>query len=100
MVNKGKLFCDRLSKLIAWFDPEFKNPMETAEDILYDLKNTIENSKCPTCDERDEDRGDEIVIKTSKKNYPASLWTCPACNVTTTIKNKLNHERTDKHKKI
>ena len=58
MVNKDKLFCDRLSKLIVWFDPEFKNPMETAEDILYDLKNMIENSKCPTCDE---DSEDEIV---------------------------------------
>ena len=75
MANRDKLICGRLSKYSK----------EAAEDILCNLKKNY-----------DEDE----IIKSPKKKYPASLWTCPACNVATTMKNKPNHERTDKHKKL
>jgi len=36
----------------------------------------------------------------TKKVYKPKMWTCEACNYTCTIKNKTNHERTDKHNNI
>ena len=95
-----KIFCKRLSDLIKWYDPEFKYPNRTAKDILRDLKNTIENSKCSTCDESDEVTDNEIVIKSQIKKYPPKILSCDICNVTFTSKNRLNHERTDKHKNM
>ena len=85
-----KYFCHRISELIEWCDPEF------VKDILQDLNNKNENSDCPTCDESDEDA---IVVK-SRKKYSTKMWTCPACNVTCTTKNRLNHERCYKHQNM
>ena len=100
MANRDKIFRRKLTALIEWYDPEFKFPTKTAKEILRDLKSTIENSNCPTCGESDEDSDDDEIIKPHKKRYRPKMWTCPACNVTTTTKNRLNHERTDKHKKM
>ena len=91
-----KMFRKRLSDLIKWYDPDFKYPNKTAEDILRDLKNTIENSNCSTCDESD----DKEIVKPFSKKYPPKIWKCNVCDVTTTQLNRLNHERTDKHKKM
>ena len=95
MVNQDKIFCKRLSDLIEWYDPEFKFRKETAKNVLVDLKNKIENSNCPTCDEDE----DEVIIKSRKKitKYPPKLWTCPECDVTITTKNRVSHTRSNKH---
>ena len=93
MVNLPRL---ELSELIQHYYPEIKSPDDLVEYILQEIQNKITSDNCPTCDESDEDE----IIKSPKKKYPASLWTCPACNVATTMKNKPNHERTDKHKKL
>ena len=89
-MNLDKLFRKRLSDLIKWYDPEFKYPSKKAKDILHDLKNTIENSNCPTCDESDQ--------KSHKNKYPPQIWTCDECNVTISAKNKVNHKRSNRHK--
>lgn len=94
MVNQDKIFRKRVEDLIEWYDPEFKSRKETAKDLLNNLKNKIENSNCPTCDE------DENIVKSRKKitKYPPKLWTCPECDVTITTKNRLSHTRSNKHK--
>ena len=99
-MTNDKLFRKKLSELIEWYDPEFKHSEKTAKDILKSLKETIENSNCLTCGEShesDEASEDEISKKLKEKRVP-KMWRCDYCNVTCSIKNKLNHERTNKHK--
>ena len=92
MENQEQQFCERLSKLIIKFYPEFKCPNKTSSGLLREIKTKIEeyNYKC--------DESEDEIITPLKKKYPPKMWTCSACNMTTTTRNRLNHERTDKHK--
>jgi len=83
-----------LTTLIQEYYSNIESPRKTAKAMFHTLKNRLQDSTYSSYSNSDE----EVITK--KKKYTPKPYKCEACNITMSIKNKVNHERTYKHQRM